>query len=298
MKIIIAGSSGFIGKNLTAYLSKSGHNITRLVRNLQYTDPSYKTIYWNPENNVISPHLFNGCDAIIHLGGVSLLSPRWTSQKKRIIKNSRVKSTTLLADSIAELSNPPKKLIVASTTGFYGDTADEITDETGKCGSGFLANTAKIWEGSSFTTKKNGVDVVNARFGMVLDWSGGSLPLISLPFKYGFGAILGSGQQWLSWVSLIDAMRAIVLLLTNDVTGPVNIVSKHPISQKEFCDTLAKHYSKTARFKIPESVVKILFGEMGNELFLSSSRVIPAGLINAGFKFKFSSLRDFLKSSA
>ena len=298
MKVIISGSSGFIGKNLTTYLSKSGHDITRLVRNAQYNDPSYKTVYWNPERNIISPDLFNGFDAIIHLGGASLLSPRWTSQKKRQIKNSRVKSTTLVANSIAELPNPPKKLIVASATGFYGDTSDEITDETGKCGSGFLANTAKNWEDSSSTAKKNGVNVINARFGMVLDWSGGSLPLMSLPFKYGFGAILGSGQQWLSWVSLIDTMEAILFLLKNDVTGPVNIVSKHPISQRDFCNTLATHYSKKARFKIPESIVKTLFGEMGNELFLSSSRIIPSGLIDAGFKFKFSSLSDFLKSSA
>lgn len=283
---------------MTTYLSKSGYNITRLVRNVQYNDPSYKTVYWNPEDNIMSPDLFNGCDAIIHLGGVSLLSPRWTSQKKRKIKNSRIKSTSLLASSIAKLPNPPKKLIVASATGFYGDTSDEITDETGKCGSGFLANTAKSWEDSSSTAKKNGVNVINARFGMVLDWSGGSLPLMSLPFKYGFGAIIGGGQQWLSWVSLIDTMRAILFLLKSDVNGPVNIVSKHPISQKDFCDILATHYSKKARFKIPEIIVEKLFGEMGNELFLSSSRIIPSALIDAGFKFKFSNLSDFLKSSA
>ncbi|MDP7232287.1 MAG: TIGR01777 family oxidoreductase [Dehalococcoidia bacterium] len=298
MKVIISGSSGFIGKNLTTYLSKSAHHITTLLRKAQYNHPSYKTVYWNPERNIISPDLFNGFDAIIHLGGASLLSPRWTSQKKRQIKNSRVKSTTLVANSIAELPNPPKKLIVASATGFYGDTSDEITGETGKCGSGFLANTAKNWEDSSSTAKKNGVNVINARFGMVLDWSGGSLPLMSLPFKYGFGAIFGSGQQWLSWVSLIDTMEAILFLLKNDVTGPVNIVSKHPISQKDFCNTLATHYSKKVRFKIPESIVRTFFGEMGNELFLSSSRIIPSGLIDAGFKFKFSSLSDFLKSSA
>src|SRR6266496_2017535 len=228
MKILISGSHGLVGSALTKSLQTQGHEVLALVR---YT-PSYGSdeIEWSPDRYSIALARLEGFDVVIHLAGESIAAGRWTETKKKAIRESRVKGTQLLSETLANLRRRPKSFLCASAIGFYGDRGAETLTETSAPGNGFLANVCVEWEKASAVAAESEIRIVNIRFGVILDAQGGALAKMLPPFRMGIGGKLGSGKQWMSWIALDDAIEAIHFALGNDsLTGPVNIVSPNAV---------------------------------------------------------------------
>ena len=235
-------------------------------------------------------------DAVIHLSGANL-ARRWTSAYKREIVESRVRTTQVLAVLLAGLRNPPKVLLCASAIGIYGNRGDEILTETSKPGSGFLTETCLAWEAATQPLRDVGIRVVNLRFGVVLSPDGGALAKMLPLFRFGLGGRLGSGQQWMSWISLPDLVRAVSSLTSaSSVTGAVNIVAPNPVTNAEFTQTLANVLHRYAVIPAPAFALRIAMGEMVDEALLASARVIPARLTQSGFGFQHAHLASALES--
>lgn len=293
MNILITGSTGLIGSALVPALKASGYRITRLVRRLDQYSTGFAR--WDPAQGPPDPAALSNADAIIHLAGESISSHRWSSEQKTRIRDSRVTSTTLLAAALAALESPPRVLICASAVGYYGNRGDEQLSESSAPGTGFLADVCQAWEGATAPAAERGIRVVNTRFGVVLSGNGGALPRMLTPFRLGLGGIVGSGRQFMSWISLDDAVNAIIHALTTDsLRGPVNVVAPNPVNNAEFTRTLAAILSRPAFLPLPAFAVRLLFGEMGEELLLSSARVLPHKLLDSGFVFRYPLLYDAL----
>ncbi|HMO01459.1 MAG TPA: TIGR01777 family oxidoreductase [Oligoflexia bacterium] len=293
MKILITGSSGTIGTKLIPYLRQQDHDITRLVR----SDPKSNDIFWNPNKNQLNSKQIEGFDGVIHLAGENIATKRWTNKQKEIIRDSRVNSTKLLCETLASLENPPKVLISASAIGYYGDRGDDQLDETSPPGDNYLAETCWLWEQETKPAEKKGIRVVILRTGIVLTPTGGALKKMLPAFKLGAGAIFGNGSQFMSWISIDDQLEIINYLLKEEtISGPVNAVAPNPATNKEFAETISKILSKPLFLKIPPLVVKLIFGEMGTALLLSSQQVKPTVLLNNGYKFKHPTLETALRS--
>jgi len=294
MKILVSGSSGLIGKALDSRLKSEGHDVKRLVR---HPAREGDEVYWSPSEGKIDKDKLNEIDGIFHFSGENIASGRWTQSKKDEIYNSRVISTRFLADTISSLLNPPRFLITASAVGFYGSQKDEMLTEAHQTGSGFLARVCRDWEASAEKVRMKGVRLVQARFGVVLSPKGGALRKMLLPFKLGLGGRLGPGTQYMSWISLEEAVQALLALMSNDdLRGPVNIVSPNPVTNNEFTKALGRVLKRPTLFPMPAFVVEILFGEMGREILLGSQRALPKKLEDSGFKFKFSDLEKALRA--
>lgn len=293
MKLLISGSSGLVGSQLCRTLeSNTAYEIVRLVRT-KSSDTHGATVTWQPSEGLLPPEIFEGIDAVIHLGGVSIADHRWSSDVKKSIFNSRVQSTTLLANTLAALENPPRTFLCASAIGFYGDRAEERVDETSKKGRGFLADVCDSWEHATQPATKAGIRVVNMRFGMILDKKGGALAKMQTPFKLGLGGRIGSGSQYWSWIALPDVINAIQFCLQNEeIQGPVNFVAPDEVTNLDFTKTLGKVLSRPTCLPVPAWGIKTVFGEMGQELMLSSTRVTPQQLLAAGFQFEYPKLED------
>jgi uncharacterized protein (TIGR01777 family) len=298
MEILVTGSNGLIGSLLVDKLKEEGHTIKCLVRNK--TVDSKFNIYWEPENGLIRTERMEKPDAVIHLAGENiyernLFKAKWTDEKKDKIKKSRIKGTKLLSDALAKLNNPPKVLISASSIRYYGDRGHEQLTEDKEPGKGFLSELCVEWEKSTHIAVKRGIRVVHARFGIVLSPKGGSLKNIYFPFKIGLGGIIGSGKQYTSWVDIEDVIGSLMFILKNDdISGPVNIVSPNPVTNNIYTKTLGHFFKRPTFLKISPKIVNSFFGEMGNELLLSSTRAIPEKLLSAGYKFKYSGLKNSL----
>lgn len=282
MRILISGSSGFIGTKLKLYLKDQGYEIYNLKRsrdNLLEND-----IYWDPKNKAIEMTSLENFDAFVNLAGANIGSRLWTKKRKEEILKSRVDSTLYLKEIIEKLKQPPKVFVSTSAVGFYGNRGEEALTEESPIGGGFLSYVCKMWESSSKTNKCR---VVNPRFGIVLDKSGGVLKLMLKLFKFGFGGRIGSGEQYFSWISLQDLVRAIEFVIkTESISGAVNFTSPNSLTNKGLTKILAKKLRRPSFFKIPERLVKLFLGQMGEELFLYSQNVKPVKLLKAGFKFK------------
>lgn len=265
MRILISGSSGFIGKALFSFLNASGHEATRLVRNQDIPDLS-------------------NFDAVINLSGRSI-STRWTSKIKQEILKSRVDATLRLA------SASPKLFICASAIGYYGNRGDETLTEKSGPGAGFLASVCQQWETAS---KKEGVRSIQVRFGVVLSKEGGALARMLLLFRLGLGAIFGSGNQWMSWIALEDVVRGIEFLLHSNLEGAVNFVAPQPETNRTFSQKLARALGRPLLFRIGAKPLRWLFGEMADEMLLSSTRAVPERLIQSGFRFAHPTFDSFL----
>lgn len=295
MKILISGGTGLIGKELTKQLKNDGHEVVLLSR----TSGTGK-VEWNPEQGKFDASLIKGFDAVVNLAGESIagdnpIQGRWTASRKEKILNSRIKATKLLSEAILNSENTPKVFVSASAIGFYGDRSDEKLTEESSNGKGFLAEVCNAWEKESQITKDK-TRLVNARIGIVLSKDGGALASMLPPFKVGVGGILGNGKQYMSWISIEDAARSIIHCITNEnVSGIINIVSPNPVTNFDFTKILGNVIKRPTIFPVPTFGIKILFGEMGEELLLSSGRVIPQKLIDTGFKFKFEHLANALK---
>jgi len=282
VNILITGSTGLIGTALNDYLTKSGHTIYSMDRRPH----SESLFHRQPHENSISFDDSVSIDAVINLAGSNISDGRWTEAKKKIIFDSRIDSTTLLSDYLGKLPSPPKIFISASAIGFYGDTADEQVDENHTTGSDFLAHVAQKWEEATQAAVDAGIRTVNLRTGIVLSPLGGALKQMLPPFKLALGGVIGNGQQYMSWISLSEVCRIIEFILkTDSISGPVNMVNPTPVTNYEFTKSLGKALSRPTIFPMPAFIAKLIFGEMADALLLSSIRVQPGKLINAGYEF-------------
>lgn len=292
MKILIGGSHGLVGTALIKSLEAEGHEIFRLVRHA----PTSKTeVEWSPDRYSIALARIEGFDAVVNLAGESIAEGRWTDEKKRRIRESRVKGTKLLGDALANLTVPPKTFVCASAIGYYGNRGDELLTETSAPGDDFLAKVCADWEEATALATEKGIRVMNARFGVILDTNGGALKKMLPPFRMGVGGRIGSGKQWMSWIALDDVIGGIKFALANEsVKGPVNFVSPNPVTNAEFTKTLGKVLSRPTIFPIPAFAIKLMFGEMGEALLLGGQRVAPARLAGGGFEFSYAQLEAAL----
>jgi uncharacterized protein len=293
-RILVSGVSGPIGAALLPSLKARGYEVTRLVRGAASGD---NQISWEP-GKPIAPEAVSGFDAVIHLAGESIVG-RWTNEKKRKIRDSRVLGTTALAQALAQARNEdkPQVFVCSSAIGYYGDRGEEILKEESAPGSGFLPEVCREWEAATRAAVDAGIRTVQLRTGVVLSASGGALGKMLTPFKLGLGGRIGSGRQWMSWIDVQDMVGAIHHILKSDLLhGPVNMVAPKPVTNAEFTRTLASVLSRPAIFPMPAFAVKLAFGEMGETVLLGSQRVEPARLVGSGYPFRFSDLRASLEN--
>lgn len=294
MKILVTGSSGLIGSQLVPFLTTGGHAVVRLVRD--GTGKPDGTVVWDPEKGTIDRAALEGLDAVVHLAGENIAGGRWTAAKKARIYSSRVDGTRLLVEALAGLKRPPRTLIAASAIGYFGHRNDDILDEDSASGGGFLADVVREWEAATQPAAQAGMRVVNLRFGIVLSAAGGALATMLPPFRLGLGGPIGSGEQFMSWIAIDDVIGAVLHALASaDLSGPVNTVAPNPVTNREFATTLGRVLSRPALLPLPAFAVKLLFGEMGEELLLSSTRVQPERLKQSGYEFRFPELEGALR---
>jgi len=292
-RIGITGASGFLGSALAKRLHSRSIIVQRVRRGSQAVQPD---VAWQPEKSRAQLAALSGAAAVVHLAGESV-AERWTPAHKRAIRDSRVGPTGLLARALAELPAPPRVLLSGSAIGIYGDRGDEELDEASAAGSGFLADVARAWEDACAPARDAGIRVVHMRTGIVLNPAGGALAKMLTPFKLGAGGTIGSGRQWMSWISLGDWLSAVEFLLAEpSLSGPVNLVAPNPVPNEEFTRTLARVLSRPALAHVPAFAIDLLFGEMGRATLLGSQRVHPRRLMEAGFEFGCPTLEQALRA--
>jgi uncharacterized protein (TIGR01777 family) len=295
MKIMVTGSSGLVGKALVAFLNHEGHEVKRLVRNAGTIEKD--TLCWDPQHCEVNPEDFEANDVLINLAGENIASGRWTPEKKRKIKDSRVIGTHILSELIARLNKPPKLLVNASAVGYYGDRGDEVLHEGSSAGTGFLAQVCQEWEAATEAAEKKGIRVVKLRTGVVLSADEGALASMLTPFKLGVGGVIGSGKQYMSWIHIDDVVSIIQHILDHEsITGPVNVVAPNAVTNREFTKTLGHALHRPTILPLPEFVAKLAFGEMADELLLASTRVSPDVLLQTKFSFNHPHLDEALKN--
>jgi uncharacterized protein len=297
MKVLVTGSSGLIGLALIPSLAAGGHQVIRLVRPKSSSSLSgVSEVRWDPAEGKIESSGLESLDAVVHLAGENIAAGRWTAEQKAKIRDSRIKGTELLCSTLARLARPPKVLVSASAIGYYGDRGAESLREESPSGSGFLAEVSRQWEAATEAAARMGVRVVLTRFGVVLSSSGGALAKMLPPFRMGAGGKLGSGKQYMSWVALDDAVGSIHQLLSDEaLRGPVNVVAPNPVTNLEFTKTLGRVLSRPTVASVPSFAARLVFGEMADALLLASTRVEPAKLQNAGYRFRYPDLEGALR---
>jgi uncharacterized protein len=294
LKILISGGGGILGSALIPFLTTGGHQVIRLVRNRNQI--SKKQVYWNPDSGEIDKKNIGGVDVVIHLAGENIGEGRWTPDKKKRIIDSRINSTKLLVKLMNELPNKPRVFLSASAIGFYGNRKDQALTERTQPGKDFISEVCKLWESEALKAENNSIRTCLLRIGVVLTPSGGALSRLQGLFKMGLGAKLGNGNQYLSWVGMDDILSSIYFLIFNqNINGPVNLVSPHPVTNREFTNTLAEILNTHANKTIPEWIIQKSFGQMGNEIVLSSTKVNPDVLTSHQYKFIHHNLKDYLK---
>ncbi|HEY8534701.1 MAG TPA: TIGR01777 family oxidoreductase [Micromonospora sp.] len=283
MRILLAGASGFLGRHLARRLTADGHEVIRFVR---HATPGPGEVPWQPATGQLDPAVLTDVDAVINLAGAGIADRRWTARYREEIRRSRVDTTTTLARAIAAApaDRRPAALLNASAVGWYGDTGDRAVTEDAPAGEGFLADVCRAWEAATRPAEEAGVRVVRLRTGFPLHRDGGLLKRQLLPFRLGVGGRLGSGAQWLPWISLADWLSAVVFLLTHDVAGPVNVVGPAPVTNADFTRALARELRRPAVLPIPAIALRVLLGQFATAA-LVSSRVLPDVLTRAGFRF-------------
>ncbi|MEO6394114.1 MAG: TIGR01777 family oxidoreductase [Pyrinomonadaceae bacterium] len=292
MKILITGASGLVGSKLVEVLKADRHEILKMVRR---ESKSSDEVSWDVDRGEIDIPAMKGVDAVVHLAGENVGEGRWTDAKKKSIMDSRVLGTRLIVEAIGKLDPRPHVLISASAVGIYGSRGSEIVTEASLPGSGFLAQVCRKWEAETVPAVEQGIRVVNLRVGVVLSNDGGALAKLLTPFKLGVGGKVGSGRQYLSWLTLNDLVQIIVIALTNEsYIGPINAVTPEPVTNQELTDAIGKKLSRPTFMSVPEFAVKLLFGQMGEETVLSSTRALPARLEELGFKFQYPTINSAL----
>ncbi len=292
-RILVSGVSGPIGTGLLASFNPHSTQIVRLVRGRAQ---NASQVSWNPLAPVL-PAAVSGFDAVVHLAGESVVG-RWTEEKKKAIRESRVQGTRNLAAALAQSEAKPRVLVCASAIGFYGNRGDELLREESPAGQGFLPEVCREWEDASRIAAETGIRTVNIRIGLVASAKGGALGNMLKPFKLGLGGRIGSGRQWWSWIHVDDIVGGILhAMRTESLSGPVNLVAPNPVRNAEFTQVLASVLGRPAFFPVPEFALRLAFGKMAaEELLLASQRVEPQKLGASGYAFRYRELRAALEN--
>jgi uncharacterized protein (TIGR01777 family) len=281
VKVVVGGASGGIGTPLVSALRAHGHDVVQLVRR----EPSSgDELRWNPAAGELDAATLQGSEAILNLSGENL-GQRWTEARKREILDSRVRATTLLAQTAAVLEPRPNVFVSASAVGVYGNRGDEILTEESAIGTGFLADVAQAWEAAADPAREAGIRVVCLRQGIVIAKDSGALERMLLPFKLGIGGRVGSGKQWWSWIGLDDVVSGYVAALSGDLAGAVNLTTPNPVTNEQFTKALGAALHRPTLLPVPGLAIRTLFGEMGRSMLLEGQRVLPARLLETGFEF-------------
>jgi uncharacterized protein (TIGR01777 family) len=299
MKILVTGSSGLVGTALVSALTRGGHTVCRLVRPQSAGGEGGRdgfAVAWNPTTGELGGAGV-GADVVVNLAGASIADGRWTTQRKALLRSSRIDTTRALVGALAKMNARPSVLVSASAIGYYGNRGDEILTEESKPGADFLASLAQEWEAEALKAEALGIRVALARFGIILAREGGALPKMMLPFRIGVGGKLGSGQQWLSWVMLEDVVGILRFAIENvSVRGAINVVSPQPLQNAEFTKVLARAMHRPALFPAPAFALRLALGEMADALLLSSQRVLPQVLEKSGYRYLHSDLPAALRN--
>jgi uncharacterized protein len=292
-RVAITGATGLIGTGIVRRLEEAGDQTIRLTRR-----PPTSTVtqaQWSIEEGLVNPSRLEGAYGVIHLAGESIVG-RWSEDKKRRIRDSRVKGTRKLCQDLAALSDKPAVLVCASATGYYGDRGDEVLDEASAPGEGFLADVCKEWESATSPAAEAGIRVVNVRTGVVIAREGGALANMLLPFKAGVGGKVGSGKQYWSWISLDDITGVFVKALNDEsISGPLNGTSPNPVTNAEFTRVLGEVLHRPTILPLPGFAARMVLGQMADDLLLASARVLPRGLQTSGYTFEYPELRACLE---
>jgi uncharacterized protein len=299
MKVIVTGSTGLVGRALVRSLLADGHEVTRLVRgdSQGFRAPGTAAVHWDPERGEIDAQALEGHDAAVHLAGEPIAEGRWDDEKKRRIRESRVKGTSLLAGALAGLGLKPTVLVSASATGFYGNRGAEILREESASGSDFLSEVCREWEKATLQASQAGIRVVHLRTGVVLSGEGGALQKMLTPFKLGLGGKVGSGGQYMSWITLDDLVGVIRRAMEDEsLRGPVNAVAPGAVTNEEFTKALGHALGRPTIFAVPAFAARLAFGEVADAVLLAGARVEPARLKEAGFEFKHPGIEGALRS--
>jgi len=293
MKIVVSGASGLIGSALVPTLREDGHEVVKLVRRDARDDDEVR---WDPARHELDPKHLADVDAVVHLSGANVGGRRWSDSYKRTILNSRVDTTQTIAAAIASAIPRPRILLSASGVNFYGDTGDRTIDETSPAGTGFLAEVCVAWEEATRPAADVGARVVNLRTSPVFSQKGGLLGPVALLFKLGLGGRLGSGRQYMPWISLRDQIDAMRFLLTADnVRGPVNLTAPEPVTNAEFTRELAEVLHRPAVLPVPRFALRIATGDFADEAILAGIRALPTVLLEHGYSFHDPDLRSALR---
>jgi uncharacterized protein len=293
-RILVSGASGLIGSAVVQSAQNAGAEVVRLARGHRAEAPG--VVYWNlnKPKNAVHPVVLEKFDAVVHLSGANI-ARRWTEEYRREIVRSRVDSTVTLCETLAQVRRRPRVLLCASAVGFYGDRGDDVLTEQSSPGSGFLAETCRAWEAATKAACEAGIRVVCLRFGVVLNRQRGALSKLLMPFRMGLGGTLGSGRQWMSWISLRDAVRAILFLMDNEeLSGPFNFTSPNPVTNRSFTHALAQTVHRRAMLPVPAAALRLAFGAMADEGLLASCRAIPLRLEQSGFTFELPEIEPAL----
>ncbi len=293
MRVAVSGATGLIGGALTERLVREGHDVIPFVR--RPARPGERAIAWDPTRGTIDRTALEGCEAVVHLAGENIFG-RWTAEKKRRIRESRVAGTRLVSEAIAGLTCRPRVLLAASAVGYYGDRgAAELTEETPPADD-FLAQVSRDWEAATASAARAGVRVVNLRFGVVLARAGGALAKMLPAFRLGLGGRIGSGAQYFSWIAMDDALGAILHAVgTESLSGPVNVAAPHPVTQFEFVRTLGRVLRRPAVLPVPSFALRLVLGGEAAAMMESGQRVLPIRLLASGYRFQFGELEPTLR---
>jgi len=304
-RVAITGATGLIGLALVQSLRADGHAVQRLVRPGSQAPAEPNDLHWDPEKGVVDAKALDGIDAVVHLAGEPI-AERWTAEHKQRVRDSRVTGTAVLSTALAGLTRPPRVMLSASAMGYYGDGEARRLDEASPAGDGFLASVAVEWEAAATPAADAGIRVVHPRFGVVLSPDGGMLERLLTPFRLGAGGKLGNGTQWLSWIALDDAVRALRFLLAleseqgdvraADIRGPVNLTAPNPVTNADFSHTLAHVLGRPALATVPAFALRLMFGEMADAMLLAGQRVMPTRLLASGFTFSWPELDGALRA--
>ena len=294
LRVAITGATGFLGSSLSRHLRAAGHAVVPVTRSPDKAGQG--AICWDPARGELDPAALDGIDAVVHLAGENI-AQRWTDVVKREIRDSRVKSTKLIARAIAAMDRPPRVWLSGSAIGIYGNRGDALVDESSAPGTGFLADVVQAWEGATEAVHRGDVRVVHLRSGVVLDADNGALHKMLPPFRLGLGGRIGSGEQIMSWIERSDWLRSVEKLLhASLVKGPVNLVAPTPVTNADFTATLGRVLGRPAAISVPEFAIRLALGEMGEEVLLSGQRAVPTRLLGAGYTFTYETLEPALRA--
>jgi uncharacterized protein len=296
MRVLISGATGLVGEGLSAGLRRDGHEVARLVR--PGGEMRGGDVRWDPPGGSFDAAAAEGADAVVNLAGASIADGRWNESRKQILRSSRVEATLHLVAALAKLKQPPRTLVSASAIGYYGDRGEELLTEESLPGTDFLSQLARDWEAAAARAEQSQIRTVTLRFGVILAAHGGALAKMLTPFKLGAGGKIGTGRQWMSWLTLGEAVGLVRYALdTANLHGAVNAVSPTPVRNIEFTRALGQAVHRPTIFPMPAFVARAAFGEMADALLLSSQRVIPRRLHEAGYQFRAPELDGALQAA-